>query len=97
MTDTKHTQTPWAIHPFKLDLICTADGQKSIAGAYNQDISSYEEIAANAAHIVKCVNMHDELVAALQALESVCKFSKDSFLFKGELEDARAALSKAGA
>ncbi|NTX18028.1 hypothetical protein [Burkholderia cepacia] len=41
-----------------------------------QDMS-HEEIYANAARLVKCWNLHDELVAALKALRDEAAFSEE--------------------
>ncbi len=57
-------------------------------GCDGEDELSFDENAANAAHIVKCVNSHDDLLSALESL-------------MWELEDgdnlkrARAAIKKA--
>jgi hypothetical protein len=55
--------------------------------------------SANAAHIVKCVNAHDALVAALAALidDSWSDISNQPCVpTKATLKVARAALAKAG-
>lgn len=57
----KHTPTPWKTHSDTL--ICTINGE--IAEASVKDFSS-EAAEANAAHIVKCVNLHEELVRELR-------------------------------
>ncbi len=63
-----------------------------------------EEAQANAAHIVRCVNSHDALVEALEALEVLVALNEDSGPFGGELyhdrvdrawDRARAAIAKA--
>jgi hypothetical protein len=58
---TKHTPTPWHISTIeenevtsKNGVVCTCHG-----------IDDKEEVA-NAYHIVKCVNMHNSLIAALK-------------------------------
>lgn len=62
----KHTPTPW-----KVDDINTKGktriAYKGFSVAYT-DIShrTEQEQEANAAHIVKCVNLHDELVAVVE-------------------------------
>lgn len=61
--ETKHTPTPW-VHK---DGEVYEENDFKIFDAYNSDFL-YEEDKANAAHIVKCVNMHDELVEALRDL-----------------------------
>jgi N-dimethylarginine dimethylaminohydrolase len=58
----EHTPTPWD----KLNGVFTPeDGYFSMIQTPDKCIANvFEE--ANAAHIVKCVNMHDELVEALK-------------------------------
>ena len=60
---TAHTPTPWNLNEV---YIIDSEGY-SIATTMFGDKASIEEDLANAAHIVKCVNLHDELVAALKA------------------------------
>lgn len=89
----KHTPTPWktntAIHPD--DQVFSADGA-IVADCkwtkHNPDIRS-----ANAEHIVRCVNAHDDLAAALEELlaERANDFHHDTEGFNM----ARAALAKA--
>lgn len=58
----KHTPTPWAV-----DYLCirAADGNIGLMNlARDTDVS-----VANAAHIVHCVNTHDEMLGALQVAE----------------------------
>ena len=78
MTETKHTQTPWekcgGATPY---YTCIKSGDEYIVYGM-ADNQSHKEHGhrikapdmwtqqANAAHIVKCVNMHDELVEALK-------------------------------
>jgi hypothetical protein len=62
----EHTKTPWHIGIFSELRISGADG---IGIAQLSEISprrDYNESVANAAHIVRCVNAHDALVAALE-------------------------------
>lgn len=58
---TKHTPTPWDRMG---DLIIRVEGPASF------DVAKVDS-EANAAHIVKCVNLHDELVEALSELMKV--------------------------
>lgn len=58
--ETKHTPTPWASDDY---VIYSLNGEH-IAHTDNT-MRSPDEDDANAAHIVKCVNMHDELVEVL--------------------------------
>lgn len=61
-----HTPTKWAVWPLEDDesrpIIVTGDGEYEICGGFNSP--------QDAAHIVKCVNHHDELVALLKEANS---------------------------
>jgi hypothetical protein len=63
--------------------------------------SGFDRARANAAFIVRCVNSHDDLVAALRdarvALEAVEFVYDPPYSFVKMLEAASAALAKAGA
>jgi len=76
----KVSPRPWRVDPAYRADIQTHDG-KEIGTTYNQeavgmvlrlagimDAKNYEDGRANAAHIVRCVNAHDGLVDALEAL-----------------------------
>lgn len=70
----QHTPTPW--HVAQIDsrvIVCTVadDGEPlatvcTIGAAFGE--FAQQRKTANAAHIVKCVNEHDELVAALRLI-----------------------------
>jgi hypothetical protein len=87
-----HTPTPWLVERR------TIITDKSAAIAYASTSRAMEYAEGNAAHIVRCVNAHDELVAALRAIA-------DSWPAHGSMtvnaiadamaEKARAALAKA--
>lgn len=68
---TKHTPPPWQINPFNSSQICDRD----VSGRGCMTLASMRggtkvERQANAAVIVRAVNAHDDLVAALQAIAS---------------------------
>lgn len=99
----KHTPTPWLVtQSGACETLIRAEGPhgKKIAstfvssyGGTNRDsyIRGIKTNEANAEHIVKCVNAHDELVAALK--EAI-------IVIKGEgwdVGDLENALAKAGA
>ena len=44
------------------------------------DVDTDEEIRANAEHIVHCVNIHDELVEALEKIEKMAKMVGDTHI-----------------
>lgn len=58
---TKHTPTPWNVGGTMGDTTYLGAGEKSLGSVRSR---------TDAAHIVRCVNLHDELVATLElALE----------------------------
>lgn len=107
MTDTKHTPTPWvSVHRgTKKDIAKGNDYFRvgSEADVSDPDMSCTHVFGtrkeANAAHIVKCVNLHDELVEALgELIENISPHSWGSHENKmGAIKNACEALKKAGA
>jgi len=93
MTDTKHTPTPWT----QDDTVITRNSRVIASVRDLCTDSQLPEDRANAAHIVRCVNAHDELVAALRNLvdETDHSIAKGGTLMV-TLDAARAALAKAG-
>lgn len=93
--ETNYTPTPWKT---KFDIECQwheilgADG-KHIAGV--SSARSWEENKANAAHIVHCVTLHDELVAMLARHYSNHKPCGHDFDCVCLGDEARALLSRA--
>lgn len=65
MTDTKHAPTPWMVKEGDETVITDADGNLILDTAYSDFHLEYDD-KPNAAHIVKCVNMHEELVERLK-------------------------------
>lgn len=95
-----HTPTPWTQDVMD---ILNEDGTQIATTSYAGFLGNYSD-EDNAAHIVRCVNLHDELVEALkQSLELAniaegmtgCK-SDDEYVW-GIQETIRIALKKAGA
>lgn len=97
--ETKHTPTPWnAEHndhywtivpesrsendPYQIGDVCS-----SYPGEMNQGLQQ-----ANARHIVKCVNMHDELV---EALKNIIARSHNDPLGTSKVLDMRKIAEKA--
>lgn len=74
-------QTPWRVTPGSgLRLLIDVEGSPTltactIAAVQPEDDNgeAIREAQANAAHIVKCVNAHDELVAALRSLSDLSR------------------------
>lgn len=60
MSEVKHTPTPWNVGYLGREIVSSVD--TSVGKAYWQQ---------DATHIVKCVNMHDELVATIESLLKV--------------------------
>ena len=79
-----HTPTPWKVegdciwadHPGRMSLICDMRGQGRVPG----------DAATNAAHIVHCVNVHDELLEALKLAQEFIRVVPQEVL--DMLEDA---------
>lgn len=100
MTDTKHTPTPW-------ELDDDGDGDYKIISEEGHLIAvetGYYPIAPSiedAAHIVKCVNMHDELVEVIERLLPIAEDGEFQYGHSPEESEdiifAREALKKAGA
>lgn len=66
----KHTPTPWGVNPY--GEVCQYKGEfyglrdrVEVTGFLLTEAPGNPEAAANAAHIVLCVNSHDALVKAL--------------------------------
>lgn len=57
-----HTPTPWKVYQFGGVQVGQEDTGEAICSMWGDK----HEGEANAAHIVKCVNMHDELVEVLK-------------------------------
>jgi hypothetical protein len=69
MSDTNHTPTPWALSDRFREDIVDREGEL-LASAYSMDIGGDHAAAANAAFIVRAVNSHEQLVAALAEIKS---------------------------
>lgn len=110
-----HTPTPWLVtQSGACETLIRAEGPhgKKIAstfissyGGTNRDsyIRGIKTNEANAAHIVKCVNAHDELVNALLAAQVVLKLYAAQLFGDGSVDESpvvrtiQRALTKAGA
>lgn len=65
MSEVKHTPTPWIYDGYEV-YSDDCEYHPVANSTPNHTCRDDEEGIANAAHIVKCVNMHDELVEALK-------------------------------
>lgn len=89
----KHTPTPWKHGTKRMDesVVITSGGLGLTVAIVHQ--GAINNAQANASHIVKCVNMHDELVEAIQELICAGDFRRGC----QDLKAARETLKKAGA
>lgn len=71
--ETKHTPTPWRVseNAYGCFHIMHGEGRASSVVAGGNDHNTLS--GSDAAHIVKCVNMHDELVGALKDISRITK------------------------
>lgn len=95
MTDTKHTPTPWPSETVEQIWLAGinklfADGMLGIS-VVNAIIDKVAN--ADAAHIVKCVNLHEELVEALKFMYD----NYDEYIVMKRLAEIEETLKKAGA
>ena len=98
--ETKHTPTPW-IH------LEGGDGHFSITGdgkevAFTPPDYPFVHARANAAHIVRCVNSHDDLLAAcqeastrLQMCLKLCSLDSTKDDVRAHIEICRSAIAAA--
>lgn len=63
---TEHTHIPWHLGMKPGPAVYGPQGEQVVM--MHNPLIDYQENLANAAHIVKCVNAHDELVAILDRL-----------------------------
>lgn len=107
MTD-KHTHTPWLLGGKDGDgtgadgfIYCDNKMGSAVAATSGEADFNYgtlprEEEIANAAHIVKCVNLHDELVEALAGMvECVNDLGFGTYHEEKWIIPAQAAIAKA--
>jgi hypothetical protein len=98
----KHTKTPWNADPIDATIM-SEDGYYVATTAPNgrcyKTGERTKEDKANAAHIVNCVNMHEELVEALEGLlnELQPRFMRTgcNAMEQKALRDVRRVLAKA--
>ena len=87
----KHTPTPWQVNDQRksgwMDNSIYITGNHNLAKLYDD----YKQAEANAAHIVKCVNLHDELVTALEKIA----LDLDGKIQAADIEDLSFALNTA--
>lgn len=93
--NTNHTQTPWEIHPGSPSVVRDTDGNIVAEGCGNKD----------ADFIVRAVNAHDELLAALIGMVKTVQYYADQPAhvpftemafneMSDVMKDARAAIAK---
>lgn len=98
--NTKHTPTPWGYRADSLSLVGYYENGRQLVASFRSGTISGED----AAHIVRCVNAHDKLVAALRFVEATLASvavpsgcPEVSRAFADLLDGTRAALAEAGA
>lgn len=92
----KHTPTPWTYDSGWL----YDSNMNRIANTESSSFVTYKEDLNNLSHIVKCVNMHDELVEALKAQEDLYQIGvlfADASYVSRVTAMRRESLKKAGA
>lgn len=89
---TKHTPTPWEVNG---DTYVTVNSL-IIAHCKQHGNTTLEDAEANAAHIVKAVNCHDDLVEALDMVAKAIDQFGDAKLTFSQIQNITAALKKAG-
>lgn len=85
MSEVKHTPTPWVADENAIN-----DNMGFEIALITSDMRTWEEDDANTAHIVKCVNLHDELVEALEIAETYHLIDKDRIIVEASLKKAGA-------
>lgn len=104
----KPTPTPWSLNKDEKGITFIQGNTRGWGWDHLAEVDTSgdaPEIEANAAHIVHCVNMHDELVAALQTLEIEAEGYGELYTpggiadrkWKATLARVRKVLVKAGA
>ena len=73
----KHTPTPWKVADLNAWIEVRSNSTaRPICKIWKSDDDGkdeYQELQANAKHIVHCVNVHDELIGALEQLYPYCE------------------------
>lgn len=93
MVYVKHTPRPWLYEESAYSCVLTYQGASIGAMFHSKMNGDRLPSEANAAHIVKCVNMHDELVEIVGDLICAGDFRNDC----PDVKAAREILKKAGA
>lgn len=94
--ETKHTPIPWEVATDEDGRVAVIKGCSFLTYAFPTDLGfETGSPEANAAHIVKCVNMHDELVEALKEVHDW--FMADDAHPGSMIGRARETLKKSGA
>jgi hypothetical protein len=92
-----HSPTPWRIATETGPCVIT-NGTREIAECYEDGEVQTTEDEANAAHIVKAVNLHDELVTALRYVVKFADSEPDGgetvAMHRANIERARSVLAK---
>ena len=91
-----HSPLPWVFDEITGDVVA-GEEEMLIHRSPEDNDDRDEELAANSAFIVRACNAHDDLVAALAALEALvtARDEEPSMLTDAEWSAARAAIAKA--
>lgn len=100
-SENKHTEGEWiaGIYLDEASIYCGSKKRGIAKFRFNEFDYPNEEIIANAEHICKCVNAHDELVAALKMFVSDFEKTCPTLAASGleiKYNLAKSALQKAG-
>lgn len=83
---TEHTKTPWQVYDEDCEdgaVIIHSPSQEVNIAVMSREPEMRSEITANAAHIVKCVNLHDELVEALEVVaQELDRWAREEYAAK---------------
>ena len=74
MKTTKHTLTPWTVEADQDDDFLLINGMTDLGDEVICQLNNSELEQTNAAHIVKCVNLHEELVEAIEHVINVSAY-----------------------
>lgn len=88
----EHTPTPWHTGGIGNHIVFDSDGYAVANATVFHGKQEDGESAANAAHIVKCVNSHGALVAAVKAAKEQLA---DIFQFEEDWKELREQLNAA--
>jgi hypothetical protein len=91
---TSHTPTPWIVNGKSIEYGEGLSG--GLVAACVEDVFGNSIDDADMAHIVRCVNAHDDLVAALQRAQmAILGYAHRNDIIQAALDATDCALAKA--